>query len=155
MTASWQRWNWDACFSFSVSVHYVEGNTEWSLSDAWIHHGRGQLSWWISSGPSVLLLRPSAHSWAWLTNATPDISERANFINIFNKPCLNCKGYWAKRETGVGSGVFCLALADYYRSSLGKCQLQIFASSMTVYQLLLASGSVLKEGIVLLLNSFS
>lgn len=36
----------------------------WSLTDAWMHHGRGQLSWWISNAPCAPVWPPSARSGA-------------------------------------------------------------------------------------------
>lgn len=85
-----------SCFRISASIHYAS----WTLSEVCrmleCIMARGQLSWWISSEPYAPLRPPSAQKLR-LTHQPQDkhrpyTSERANFINIFNKSCSNSKG---------------------------------------------------------------
>ena len=83
-------------FRISASIHYAS----WTLSEVCrmlkFIMARGQLPWWISSEPHAPLRPPSAQTLC-LTHQPqdkhrPNTSERANFINIFNKSCSNSKG---------------------------------------------------------------
>lgn len=63
----------------------------------------------------------------------PNASERANFINIFNKPCGEQQRLTVhRRKQERVPNLLSSSLADYYLSSLSKCQHQIFAGLMIV-----------------------
>lgn len=126
-----------SCFLISVFINYAGMNTEWGLSVAWIHHGGGQVRWWISSKPYAPLRPPSAQSWAWLTKRCTNtgqthsgrlISSTYSKNPLFKQQRLTV--YLRKLERVMN--LLSQSLPDYYLSSLSKCQLQKCASSTTV-----------------------